>query len=157
MHVAANNEQRERVQQIVQPLAECQGLELVDVQLVGRGRTTSVRIVIDSEQGVSLEDCGRLSREVSEELDKAELFDQSFNLEVSSPGADAPFRNLAGYRRNVGKKVDVVPTEPLGKATFLKGILEEVQEEGIVLRLETGESMALRFAQIKRASRALAF
>jgi ribosome maturation factor RimP len=138
-------------------VAESQGLELVDVQLVGRGRSTSVRIVIDSEHGVSLEDCGSLSRAVSDELDKAELFDQSFNLEVSSPGADAPFRNLAGYRRNVGKKVEVVLTEPLGKASCLRGILEEAREDGIVLRLETGESTALRFEQIKRASRTLAF
>lgn len=152
-----SKELRQTVWEMLLPIAESTGLELVDVEFVGRHRGAIVRITVDSDSGVSLEDCSRLSKAASERLDQEDTFDQAYTLEVSSPGVDRPFRNAANYRRNLEKRIDVVLTEPLGKSTFFRGVLREVREDGIVLLSEKGEELAIGFDRIKRANRTLVF
>ncbi|MBI4867632.1 MAG: ribosome maturation factor RimP [Candidatus Wallbacteria bacterium] len=152
-----SKELQTKVWDIVRPLTDVLGFELVDIEFVGGHRSATVRLVIDSEKGVSLEDCAKLSRAVSERFDAEQTFEQPHTLEVSSPGIDRPFWNLASYRRAMGRKIDVVLAEPLGKATFFRGVLKSVDEKGIVLVPEKGEELAIGFANIRRAHRTLEF
>jgi ribosome maturation factor RimP len=101
----------QRARALIEPLASAHGLEIVDVEWSGR----VLRIVIDRPEGageVSVDDCTRLSRDVSTALDVEDFIAKSYSLEVSSPGLDRPLRSARDFRRHVGKLCKVKLREP---------------------------------------------
>ena len=105
---------------------------------------------IDTPEGISIDDCVRVSKELEEKLDR-EMED--FALEVSSPGLDSPFRVIEQYQKNIGKKINLVKTD----GEKLDGILKKTGENGIVLEIIRGkkgqpkdpELLELAFTEIK--------
>jgi len=92
---------------------------------------SKLAITLDGDNGVSIDTCALISRKVGYFLEEEEIIDDKYNLEVSSPGADAPFINIRQYYKNVGRDVKLVTSE--GNA--LEGTLEDViEEEKIVFR-----------------------
>ena len=87
---------------------------------------------IDTTEGISIDDCVRVSKELEEKLDR-EMED--FALEVSSPGLDSPFRVIEQYQKNIGKKINLVKTD----GEKLDGILKKTGENGIVLEIIRGK------------------
>jgi ribosome maturation factor RimP len=95
-------------------VSETHGLELVDVELFRAGRRRIIRVYVGRATGVSVDDCARVSREVSAVMDAENwLGDDNYVIEVSSPGLDRPFKTLADWRRNVGRDVKVTCREKL--------------------------------------------
>lgn len=92
----------------------------------GRDRLS---IVLDGDQGVSIEVCALISRKVGYFLEQDEVIEEEYNLQVSSPGADAPFTDIRQYYKNVGREVKVV----LHNGTTKEGILEDVEGETTIL------------------------
>jgi len=107
---------RERVEKLVEPLLAHEGYELVDLEIAGVGPGTVVRLFIDKEGGVSLDDCASVSEAVDAMLDVEDPFDASYTLEVSSPGLDRPLRKAADYERFAGKKAKIKTFGPLESA-----------------------------------------
>ena len=95
---------------------EAAGLELVELSLRGPSTNRALRIDIDRPgvQGVTLDDCQRVSAALGHALDAADVIDSRFVLEVSSPGIDRPIRSEADYRRNTGRRVVLTTREPVG-------------------------------------------
>ncbi len=148
---------QDKVRELLGQLADENDLELVDVEFVGRHRGAIIRLYVDTDKGVTLQDCSRFSKICSGRFEQDEILDQAYTLEVSSPGIDRPFSGPRMYRRNVGNKIDVVLAEPVGKATFLRGTLNDAGDDGIVLLSDQGEELALKYGEIKRASRTIEF
>lgn len=95
-------------------VASTHGLDLVDTELFRAGRRRVVRVYIAKADGVSIDDCAKVSREMSAVLDAENwLGDQSYVIEVSSPGLDRPFKTLADWTRNIGRDVRVTTREKL--------------------------------------------
>lgn len=92
------------------------GLELVELSLRGPSTNRALRIDVDrpGAQGVTLEDCQRVSAALGQALDAADVIDSRFVLEVSSPGVDRPIRTEADFRRNTGRRVLLTTREPVG-------------------------------------------
>ena len=109
------------------------GYELLDVYLLGGGKRTLLRVVIDKEGGVTLGDCELFSRRFEALLDVEDPIAGSYTLEVSSPGLDRPLRNIDDFRKSVGKLVRVVTKEKIENRTFFLGRLSGV--DGDVIRL----------------------
>lgn len=108
---------------------------VVDVVIKGHKGPRKVLIILDGDTGVTIDDCANLSREVSQALDNLQLFDDSYTLEVSTPGLDQPLRLQRQYVKNIGRKVKVVSTLGIaeGKLTAAsddKIILEEEKLQG---------------------------
>jgi ribosome maturation factor RimP len=102
-----SNDVLERVTELVQPsLRQC-GVALFDVQWDARGGAPVLRLLIDKDGGVSLDDCERVSIAVSAVLDAYDPIAVAYQLEVSSPGADRPLRDADDWRRHVGDRVNV--------------------------------------------------
>src|SRR5688572_24738994 len=80
---------------------------LVDVIAKGQKSSKKVLIVIDGDKGVTIDDCANLSRELSKAFDDAQLFDDSYMLEVSTPGLDHPLKLQRQYNKNIGRRVKV--------------------------------------------------
>ncbi|MFH1215662.1 MAG: ribosome maturation factor RimP [Pseudomonadota bacterium] len=137
------------VGRLIEPIVTDQGLEVVEVQFRREQVGWVLRIVIYRDGGVSIDDCARVSREVSHLLDVEDLIEQKFHLEVSSPGLDRPLKTGRDFARNLGKKVKVVFGEN-GDVETIIGIIQEVREDVLMLETNSG-SMALPLADIKNA------
>lgn len=116
-------------------LADEAGVFLVDVLLNGKGNNLKVQVLIDGDQGVTIEQCAELSRQLSAQLEEEELFEGAWRLEVSSPGVDYPLRWPRQYKKHVGRRLQLQRTDD----RQLEGKLEDVSESGIVLLAETKE------------------
>ena len=106
---------------------------LVDVLVKGHKGPKKVLILIDSDKGVTIDDCANLSRELSKEFDDSQLFADSYMLEVSTPGLDQPLRLTRQYYKNIGRRVRVVTQQQT-----IEGKLVEVGDEKIKLEQEIG-------------------
>ena len=106
---------------------------LVDVVIKGHKGPKKVLILIDSDKGVTIDDCANLSRELSKEFDDSQLFADSYMLEVSTPGLDQPLRLTRQYYKNIGRRVRVVTQQQA-----IEGKLVEVGDEKIKLEQEIG-------------------
>jgi len=118
------------------PLIEEEGLELVELDLLGKAPRYILRIFVDKVGGVNVEECAALSRKISDYLDTEDLIKGSYTLEVSSPGLERPLLNLDDFRRKVGEKVRVNLKSPVDEKEEIKGEIVEVRENEIVVALE---------------------
>jgi ribosome maturation factor RimP len=141
---------RERLIGVIEPMLERLGYELVDLEY-GPGRPHgTLRIFIDREAGVGLDDCERVSREVSARLDADDPIPGSYTLEVSSPGFDRVLRTSAHFGRFVGQRVYVELKEPRAGRRRYTGTLLAVEEGGIALEVDR-ERVAVAFGEIGKA------
>jgi ribosome maturation factor RimP len=120
-------------------IAGANGLDLVDVELFRAGRRRILRVYIGKREGVSVEDCAKVSRDLGVLLDAENVMsDDSYTLEVSSPGLDRPFKSLKDFRRNVGRFVRISVSEPVeGKRLFV-GKLEGADEASVTVEADGG-------------------
>ncbi|MBA2870842.1 ribosome maturation factor RimP [Anoxybacillus calidus] len=103
----------EIVEELVTPILEEMELELVDIEYVKEGKNWFLRVFIDSEDGIDIEQCGIVSEKLSEKLDEVDPIPYNYFLEVSSPGAERPLKKRADFERAVGKNVYVKTYEPI--------------------------------------------
>jgi ribosome maturation factor RimP len=128
------------------------GYELVGCEMMPMGRQKVFRIYIDKENGVTLDDCSLVSRQVSAMLDVADAIQGKFTLEVSSPGLDRPIFSLAQFERFIGKEVKVKLSAAMAGRRQYKGKLLRVEEDHIYLLTEGGDEIRLPFSAIEKAN-----
>jgi ribosome maturation factor RimP len=126
---------------------------IVDVVVSARKGPKKILIIIDGDNGVSIDDCANVSRELSKTFDELALFEDSYLLEVSTPGVDYPLKLKRQYHKHIGRKLRV---KLEGKT--IEGKLEAVGDDAITLLEETGSgkkketiSTAINFSQIEKA------
>ena len=142
------------IEQYAEPLLRGMGLELVEVQYRREGYGWVLRLFIDREQGVSLDDCAAVSRAISTWLDVEDLIEHAYHLEVSSPGLERPLKKIEDFQRFAGKKAKVKLKEPRDGQKVFIGILEQVSGEQVTL-LADGKPVTILFEEIARARLAL--
>jgi ribosome maturation factor RimP len=138
-----------RLRDILGPSIKSLGFELVDVELSGGSRRV-LRVFIDKPQGITVDDCAKVSRAISAVLDVEDPVPESYVLEVSSPGLDRPLVSEADFRRFLGEDVKVQVGQPLDGRRRFKGKLLEVTSEAIGLEVD-GKRFELGLAGIERA------
>jgi len=127
---------QEKVSELAAEVAGDLQLELVSVEVTGRGRRSMVRIVIDKEGGVTIADCEKMSRSLEALLDVEDPIPGTYMLEVGSPGLDRPLHSQRDYERSVGKLARIVTTGQIGNRTVFVGRIVDVGEGWIRLQLE---------------------
>lgn len=146
----------ERVRTLALPVSASLGLELVEVEYKRSGREAVLRLFIDREGGVTLDDCADLSRELSTLLDVEDLIPCEYNLEISSPGLDRPLKSEDDYRRFCGRLIKVRTYEPFQddagnrRKTFL-GRLDGLVDGCVVLSLTEGQTASIPLERIAKA------
>ena len=132
------------VRAVAQRVTDGRGFELVDVE-VKRGRDGHVvRLFVDKEGGIGLDELQSVSEEVSAILDAEDPIDSAYTLEVSSPGLDRPLRNEAEYRRFVGRLVKLASYEPVDGRRHWLGRLQSVEDGVLVVSLEKEKGAVAR-------------
>ncbi len=124
----------EVVEELAAPIIAELGLELVEVEYLKEGKDWFLRIYIDKELGVDIEECGLVSERLSEKLDEVDPIPHNYFLEVSSPGAERPLKKEKDFEKAIGKNVFVKTYEPIdGEKTF-EGILTKF--DGNIVSIE---------------------
>lgn len=141
----------EEVSKYAATLLPTMGLELVEVQFRREGHGWVLRVFIDSEDGITVDHCADVSREVSAYLDVEELVDHQYNLEVSSPGLERPLKTVSDFERFNGKKARVKLHEPIEGQKMQVGVILQVIEDEIELELEDGKKVRFSFDDINKA------
>lgn len=129
----------EIVAEMAEELAASLRLELVDVEFRREPGGRILRVFIDKPGGVTLDDCQALSRLLSRRLDEVDPIEDSYSLEVSSPGIERPLTKPKDYVRFAGHKVQVRTYGPIDGRRNFKGELLGLEDEAVVLRLEDGD------------------
>jgi ribosome maturation factor RimP len=147
----------ERVEAIARPIIEALRLELVEIEFKRSGREAVLRLFIDKDGGVTLDDCAEFSRELSAILDVEDFIPCEYNLEVSSPGLDRPLKSQADYERFTGRLVKIRTYELLPdddgnrRKTFL-GTLEGLADGVVRIKLKEGQTAAIPLERIAKAN-----
>ncbi|MFJ8212358.1 ribosome maturation factor RimP [Streptomyces sp. NPDC096033] len=124
--------QSDRLRGLLEPLVAAKGLDLEEIELSKAGRRRMLRIVVDSDEGVELDACAELSREVSDALDASDVMgEDEYVLEVSSPGADRPLSEHRHYVRAIGRLVKF----QLAESGELVARILSVDDEGMDLEV----------------------
>jgi ribosome maturation factor RimP len=142
---AAGSADEDRIADVIQPVVAAAGMDLESVRVTAAGRRRLLRVVVDSDGGVSLDDAAAVSRELSAALDTvAVMGDFPYTLEVSSPGVDRPLADPRHWRRAVGRLVKVTVTDS-GGARAVSGRISAADADGVTLDVEGDPKTRRRF------------
>ncbi|WLR43508.1 ribosome maturation factor RimP [Bacillus carboniphilus] len=133
----------EEVEPLVLPILEELNLHLVDMEYVKEGPNWFLRIFIDSDTGINIEECGLVSERLSEKLDQIDPIPHQYYLEVSSPGAERPLKNDSDFVQSIGKNVAIKLYQAIdGKKNF-EGELVKFEENIVTLSVKIKASKKL--------------
>ncbi len=141
----------QRVTEIARPILDSLGLELVEVGYSSGGRKGLLRVFIDKSEGVTLEDCEKVSQYLGHALDVEDPIPNSYTLEVSSPGLDRPLKRREDFTRSVGKLVRIKTLRPIEHDHTFIGRLTAVGESSIEIVMDNGKVLAIPFEEIAAA------
>jgi ribosome maturation factor RimP len=127
-----------QVEEVAESLVVSEGMELVDLEYRREGRRWMLRLFIDKEGGVTIDDCARISRELGDLLDVKDVIPQSYVLEVSSPGLNRRIRKKEDFSRFVGQKVQLWLASPKDGRRKILGYLVGVEGEEVVVTATEG-------------------
>jgi ribosome maturation factor RimP len=156
----AKTKQKE-IENIIKPVIETLGFELWGIDFFGSMRPALLRIFIDRTEGyVSLDDCTRVSREISAVLDVEDLIVGNYKLEVSSPGLERPLFKIEHFRRFIGQNVQIRLFAPENGRRKFNGIIKEVKDDTIIITTiedNTERVFVLPFEKIEKANLSIKF
>ncbi|SFD79923.1 ribosome maturation factor RimP [Lentibacillus persicus] len=141
-------------EELVTPILQEKGLELVDVEYVKEGKNWFLRVYIDKEGGVDIDECGLVSEKLGEKLDEKDPIKGTYFLEVSSPGVERPLKSKEDFERNIGSNVYVKLYEPINGEKEYQGLLDAFSNEMAVIkyRIKTHEKLVeIPFNKIAKA------
>lgn len=141
----------EQVADLVEPALEDMDFELVDVEYLSRHGKWVLRLYIDKEGGVTLDDCARVSREFGDLIDVKDIIIHKYVLEVSSPGLDRPLKKEKDLEHAIGKKIKVKTVAPVKGRQNYTGYLRNFQKGILYIELENGP-VHLPWKEVEKAN-----
>jgi len=135
---------------LFEPVVNGMGFDLIEIEHFPNPKHGVLRLFIDREGGVTIDDCADVSRQISALIDVEDPIRGQFNLEVSSPGLDRPLRRLKDFQRFTGSLVKLKTVVPLEGQRNFKGRLLEANEEVLVIETDT-EEISLPMNAIEKA------
>lgn len=141
----------EAIEGFARTLLPTMGLELVEVQFRKEGHGWVLRVLIDCDEGVSVDHCASVSREISDFLDVEDLIEQAYHLEISSPGLERPLRSVADFEKFTGKKARVRLHEAVNGQKVFVGNIKDVAGDIVKLACDDGSVVSFSFEQINKA------
>ena len=131
----------EQVYELVAPIAESFGLEVIEVLYEKKYDGMNLTVVIDKEGGVTIDDCEKLHRAIDGPLDELDPIDTAYILNVSSPGIDRPLTLERDYKRNLNKKISVKLYKPLDGKKAYEGVLVNYDEDTFTIETKNGKQI----------------
>lgn len=146
----------QEIMALIEPVLDEMQVELVDVEYVTQRGRWVLRVYIDKQGGVTLDDCAEVSREIGDIIDVSEIIRTEYVLEVSSPGLNRPLRRERDFAWAVGKKIKIRVREAVEGRRNFTGRLEAFKDGMLSLKTETGR-VAIALAAVEKANRIYEF
>lgn len=140
-----------KVKEIIEPVIKGLGVALEDIELRKMGRRVFLRVIIDKEGGVTIDDCEQVSREIEAQLDVEDPIPYPYTLEVSSPGLERPLKTPGDFKRFCGKTARIVTSVPVENQTFFIGEIIEAGDTDVTLLLSKDKKINIQHKDIVRA------
>ena len=129
----------EQLQAILAPVVEALGYECWGVEFISQGRHSLLRVYIDHANGIQVDDCEKVSRQVSGVLDVEDPISSEYTLEVSSPGMDRPLFTLEQFAKHAGEQVKIKLRSPFEGRRNFQGLLKGVEEQDVIVQADEHE------------------
>jgi len=143
------------LKEIVTSYLDREGIDLVDLNVYRKGSKTGVSILVDKPQGgISIGECAALNQRIGDLLDEVKVIEQSYILEVSSPGLDRPLRTVKDYARVAGREIRILAFQPVNNSFELKGKLVSVNEDSLDIIVEE-EQVNIKLDNVKQAKQVI--
>lgn len=146
-----------KTESLVMPLIEENNFELVDVEYVREGSNWFLRVYIDKEGGITVDDCELISRALSDLLDVNDFIPDAYILEVSSPGLGRQLKKDKDFKRSIGEVIEIKLYKAINKQKEFEGVLTGFDETTITFEQENGEEMTVNRAEIAMVRLAIDF
>lgn len=134
--MAKREEYEQKTEQLLAPIIAANNFDLYDVEYVKEGSNWYLRVYLDKENGITVEDCVLVSRALSELLDQHDFISDSYILEVSSPGLGRLLKKDKHYEKSIGEEVEVKLYKAVNKQKEFVGILQAFDQKSITIELE---------------------
>lgn len=128
-----------KVAELIEPILEAMGFELVDVEYLSRHKKWVLLIYMDKDTGVTVNDCARVSGEIADLIDVKGIIEHEYTLEVSSPGLNRPLKKEKDFVWAIGKKIKMSVTVPQEGRRNFTGYLSDFQDQTLYLKTESGD------------------
>ncbi|MEW6140651.1 MAG: ribosome maturation factor RimP [Thermodesulfobacteriota bacterium] len=145
-----NRERISSLWEMIEPVIEPEGIELVELEFRPEGGKWVLRLYIDSPSGVTLDDCEMISRQVGALLDIKDPIGHAYHLEVSSPGINRVLRKAKDFERYAGSPVRVRTSRKVGGRRNFRGILRGAQDANIIVEIE-GDFVRIGLEDVEKA------
>lgn len=140
-----------RIRELIQPLLAGRGVELVDLVCHPGGGRLTLRLLVDTARGITLDELSGLNRSIGALIEEHDLIPDRYLLEVSSPGLDRPLKTTADFERVIGRRVRVTTSVPVADRNEHHGEVLSAGEEAVMLRMDSGEKRQVPLSQIAHA------
>lgn len=151
--MSRRDEYEKRAEALLTPIVDANGFELVDVEYVREAGEWYLRGYIDKPGGITVNDCETVSRAFSDKLDEEDFIEESYIMEISSPGLDRPLKKDKDFARSMGRLVEIRTYRPIGKQKEFCGILTAydsnsvtIDEDGTTRTFDKKEIALIRLA-----------
>ena len=137
-----------KTEELIQPILDRMGFELVDVEYVKEGQEFYLRAYIDKPGGITIDDCVAVSREMNELLDEKDYIAGTYTFEVSSPGLGRPLKKEKDYVRSMGKELEIRTYKAIDKQKEFYGILTAYDQDTVTIVTEDDETLVFNKSDI---------
>lgn len=138
----------QQTEELLLPIVESNGFELVDVEYVKEAGTWYLRAYIDKPGGITVDDCEIVSRAFSDILDEKDYIEDTYIFEVSSPGLGRPLKKEKDFKRSIGEEVEIRTYRPINRQKEFVGILKEYDPDIVTIEYEDGETQIFQRSDI---------
>ena len=138
---------KEKIRSLLGPVLDQHQAFLIDVVIRNERGGKLVQVFLDTDIGVTIEQCAEISRNLMREIERENVIETSYRMEVSSPGIDKPLKLLRQYRKNTGRRFKVT-FEKAGSTSTIVGSLSSIVDDVLTFAPDKGEPVALRFSEI---------
>jgi len=140
-----------KVTDVIEPVIEDTGFELIDVESFTRSGRWVLCIYIDKKDGVTIDDCVKVSREISDLIDINGIIENEYSLEVSSPGLNRPLKKEKDFLNVIGKTINVKMSASVNGCKNFSGHLKSLEAQAVCIEMD-GKLVTLQLAEIQKAN-----
>ena len=141
----------EHIKKLLQPILDNRNAELVDISVSKSPKNPILRILVDKEGGIILDECSGINKELSESLENNPSMQGSYILEVSSPGLDRPLMGKRDFTKVLGEEINLYTKEAIEGKDFFNATLDSADDEYITLKIKDGRILKIPYDNIRKA------
>ncbi|MDW7668925.1 MAG: ribosome maturation factor RimP [Bacillota bacterium] len=148
-----------KTEEILNEILIDKDIYLVEVDYTKENSIYYLKVFIDTDEGITIDECSDVSRALSNKLDEFDYIEDSYFLEVSSPGIDRPFKSLEDYKKNIDKKIELNLYAKKDNKKVIVGKLTNIDDGNITILLddESGKEMVFKINEIAKANKYIEF